>query len=251
MLISISGLYGSGGNEMGHELAKLLNYTVHDSDLMGKVAEASGLDMRRSTFSFYDENDEAIDEKLSSPYTNAILSVQMDVLPIGMTEREQQEAERESKRSGLLEKYMDSMPINQREGTPIRQKDEIDRLRFAQAKVLLDAAEPGNSIFFGRCSSYILAGREDALRIFTYASMDSCCRRISKAYKLEDAAQTEEFVKRTNRRRAYYFETFTGLKWDALENYDYCINTDFLGLGETVQFVKQLVEAREKKIQAG
>jgi len=241
MLISINGLYGSGGNELGFALGEKFGYPVYDGELTAKAVANSNIDMIHSTFAFYDETDKGIDKMISDPYTNALLSLQMDVLPIGNEAREKRT---EHRHSGLLSFFMDSMPVNQREGTPIRQKDDIDRLKFAQAKVILDAAEKGNGIFLGRCSSYILGGRPDTLRIFTCASLDSCRERIAGKYKITDVKKANELIKQTNRRRSYYFETFTGQKWDDLENYDLCINTDYLGFDKTLELLCDIVKSK-------
>lgn len=245
MLITISGLYGSGGQEIAEALAQHLGYTLHGKELMEKATANSGVDLRRSTLDFYDETDETIDARVSDPFNNALLSLQLDVLPIGRTDKEQV-SHTINTNSGLLSSYMDTLPISRREPAPVSQKIDIDRLKFAQAKTILDAAESGNGIFTGRCASYVLSGRNDVLRIFTTASLDSCRERIAQVYGLEAKSELDSFIQKTNLRRAYYYEAFTGAKWDAPENYDYCINTDCLGFDKTLELVKALIELKSK-----
>ncbi len=245
MLITISGLYGSGGNELGMDLGKELGYEIYDGKLIEKAVEHSGLDMRRSTLSFYDESDAAIDEKIGDPYSNALLKLQMDVLPIGSASRSEATGRKES---GLLSAFLNSAPVNQREGTLVRQKQDIDALRFAQAKLILEAADKGNGIFLGRCAGYILKNRKDSLNIFTCASIESCRKRIAELYGIEDEEKIDNLCRTTNRRRAYYYETFTDQKWDDIENYDMCINTDYLGYDGTFRLIKQLVELKSAQL---
>ena len=243
MLITISGLYGSGGNELGEDLAKDLGYELYDGKLIEKAVEDSGIDMLNSTLSFYDEQDSGIDENFRDPYSSALLKLQMDVLPIGREEP----GFMEHKHSGLLSSFLDSAPVNHREGNLIRRKDDIDTLRFAQAKVILDAAEKGNGIFLGRCSSYVLRGRKDTLNVFTCASIDSCRTRIREKYGIEgEDDRIDALCKTTNRRRAYYYETFTSQKWDDLENYDVCIDTDYLGYDGTLELLKHLIKIKSE-----
>ena len=242
MLISINGYYGSGGNELGKALAEALGYTVYDNDLMEKAVEKSGIDMQRSTLAFYDEDDENIDRKIGGGYQNALLSLQMDVLPIAHAESMYDLPPREN---DLLSLYMDTVPVNYHTFRPINRRDEIDRLKAAQISALLEAADTGNAVFFGRCSSYILNGRADALRIFVTASLDSCCKRIGALYDISDREQLEEFVKKTNNRRAYYFETFTDMTWDDAQNYDLCINTDYLGFEGTLELLKKIIADKQ------
>ena len=245
MLISINGYYGSGGNELGKALAKDLGYTVYDNDLMEKAVAKSGIDMQRSTLAFYDEDDARIDEKIGGSYKNAVLSLQMDVLPIAQADRVGELPPREN---DLLSLYMDTVPVNYHTFRPISRRDEIDRLKSAQISALLEAADKGDAVFFGRCSSYILNGRADALRIFVTASLESCCKRIGALYGITDQKQLEEFVKKTNNRRAYYFETFTKMTWDDAQNYDLCINTDYLGFDGTLTLLKKIISEKQSAL---
>lgn len=245
MLISISGFYGSGGNELGFALGQKLNYPVYDGELMAKAVEASGIDMRRSTLAFYDETDENIDKNFSTPFSSALLKLQLDVLPIGRNENAVQTVE--NRDSGLLSRFLDTVPTNVREGSPIRQKNEIEHLKQMQTKVILEAAEIGDGIFLGRCSSQILRGRPDTLRIFATASIASCRERIANKFSITNDAKLEKFIKRTNRRRAYFFETFTGLMWDDSENYDLCINTDYLGFDGSMALIENVLKLKQGK----
>lgn len=245
MHITISGLYGSGGQEIAEALAKELGYTLHGKDLVEKATADSGIDLHRSTLDFYDETDESIDQRVE-PFKHAMLALELDVLPISRTDRKQV-SHTENRNSGLLASYMDTLPVNRREPAPaLSLKADIDRLKAAKAKVVTDAAEAGNSIFTGRCASYVLAGRDDVLRIFTTASLASCRDRISKLYGLEVIPELDSFIKKTNQRRAYFYEAFTGEKWDDPENYDYCINTDCLGLEKSLELVKTIIELKTK-----
>ncbi len=240
MLISINGLYGSGGNELGWALSKKLGWSVHDGELIQKAVADSGVDLREATLAFYDE-DGSRPEK--TPYAGAVLSLELDVLPIARAEEEEK---KENYHSGLLAMFMDTTSMNNREGIPaVRRKEDIDSLRASQTKAVLQASQTGDGIFFGRCSSYILRDRRDALRIFTCASLDSCVRRITEKYALPSRAEAEKLVKETNRRRAYYYEAFTGLTWDDPENYDFCLNTDYLGFDGTLELIEKLIEKKQ------
>jgi cytidylate kinase len=141
---------------------------------------------------------------------------------------------------------MDTTSVNNLEGIPaVREKSDIEQLRAAQTRAVLEASKTGNGIFFGRCSSYILRERNDALRLFITASLDSCAKRIAGKYGIRDGAEANKLVKETNRRRAYYYEAFTGLTWDDPENYDFCLNTDYLGFDGTLELIEKLIEKKQ------
>ena len=240
MLISINGLYGSGGNELGWALSEKLGWPVHDGELIQKAVEDSGVDLRKATLAFYDEDGKHPEQR---PYGSAVLSLELDVLPIA---RDEEEEKKENYHSGLLAAFMDTTSVNNREGVPaVRRKDDIERLRASQTRAVLEASAPGNGIFFGRCSSFILRERPDAMRIFVCASLATCAGRIAGKYGIKNRDEAEKLVKETNRRRAYYYEAFTGLTWDDPENYDFCLNTDYLGFDGTLELILKLIEKKQ------
>jgi cytidylate kinase len=239
MLISINGLYGSGGNALGWALAEKLGWPVHDDELIRQAVADSGVDLREATLAFYDEDAIGAEKR---PYGSAVLSLELDVLPIA---RDEDTPKKENYQSGLLAAFMDTTSVNNREGIPaVREKADIDSLRASQTAAVLRASGSGDGIFFGRCSSYILRDRPDALRLFVCASLDSCAARLIRKHSLGSVAQAEKLAKETNRRRAYYYEAFTGLTWDDPENYDFCLNTDYLGFDGTLALLRELIERR-------
>ncbi len=240
MLISINGLYGSGGNALGWALSEKLGWPVHDDELIRQAVADSGVDLREATLAFYDEDERGAEKR---PYASAVLSLELDVLPIA---RDEDTPKKENYQSGLLAAFMDTTSVNNREGIPaVREKADIDSLRASQTAAVLRASESGDGIFFGRCSSYILRDRPDALRLFITASLDSCAATLIRQHKLGSVAQAEKLAKETNRRRAYYYEAFTGLTWDDPENYDFCLNTDYLGFDGTLELILTLIERKQ------
>ena len=240
MLISINGLYGSGGNELGWALAEKLGWPVHDNELIRQAVADSGVDLREATLAFYDEDEQGAEKR---PYGSAVLSLELDVLPIA---RDEDTPKKENYQSGLLAAFMDTTSVNNREGIPsVREKADVESLRKSQTAAVLKASESGDGIFFGRCSSYILRERDDALRLFISASLDSCAKRIAGKYGIRDSAEAKKLVKETNRRRAYYYEAFTGQTWDDPENYDFCLNTDYLGFDGTLELILKLIEKKQ------
>ncbi len=240
MLISINGLYGSGGNELGWALSEKTGWPVHDNELIRQAVADSGVDLRRATLAFYDEDEGHPEDR---PYGSAVLSLELDVLPIA---RDEEQEKKENYQSGLLAAFMDTTSMNNREGIPaVRDKADIEELRNSQTAAVLKASAGGNGIFFGRCSSFILRDRADALRIFVSAGLASCAGRIAAKYGIKSIAEAEKLVKETNRRRAYYYEAFTGLTWDDPENYDFCLNTDYLGFDGTLELILALIEKKQ------
>lgn len=68
--------------------------------------------------------------------------------------------------------------------------------------------------------------------------------QVTTSLLMKDRAQAEKLVKETNRRRAYYYEAFTHQTWDDPENYDFCLNTDYLGFEGSVALIAELLEKK-------
>ncbi len=101
-----------------------------------------------------------------------------------------------------------------------------------------------NCIFLGRCASHILRDRTDRISIFTHASLETCRKRIGKSFDMSDES-IDALIQQTNHRRALYYSTFTGEKWDDVTHYDYCINVDALGYEATLELLQKLVELKQ------
>lgn len=103
------------------------------------------------------------------------------------------------------------------------------------------ASEP--CIIVGRCADDILSDRP-ILRVFVYASMESRIKRIGSLYDLgEKAAAT--LIKKTDKKRANYYNFYTSKTWGDAQNYDLCINSDALGIEGTAQTVCAFARACE------
>lgn len=77
----------------------------------------------------------------------------------------------------------------------------------------------------GRCANYILKDLDNVLRLYVYAPFDYC---VARARELNPALSVEEvrkLVRRTDKRRADYYQYFTGKNWRDVEYYDLCLNS--------------------------
>lgn len=96
-----------------------------------------------------------------------------------------------------------------------------------QCNILREMAEKSDCVIVGRCADYILQEREP-FRIYVYADMPSKVKRCrEKNYEKEELTdrELEKRINAVNRRRAEYYEYYTGQKWGDRIHYDLCINT--------------------------
>ncbi|HPF53784.1 MAG TPA: cytidylate kinase-like family protein [Eubacteriales bacterium] len=96
-----------------------------------------------------------------------------------------------------------------------------------QHKIITEMAQKSDCVIVGRCADYILRDM-NPLRLFVYASTESkiarCRGRESDREHLTEKALRSQ-MNTIDKRRAGYYQFFTGNKWGDMQNYDLCINT--------------------------
>ncbi len=103
------------------------------------------------------------------------------------------------------------------------------------------AGEP--CVIVGRCADDILSDRA-IIRVFVYADMNSRVERICKLYDLNEKAATT-LIKKTDKKRANYYNFYTSKTWGDAQNYDICLNSDALGIDGTADVIKEFALACE------
>ena len=105
--------------------------------------------------------------------------------------------------------------------------DQSQTIFREQCTILREIAAKSDCVIVGRCADYILQD-EEPFRIFVYAYMPSKVKRCrEKNYEKEELTdrELERRIAAVNRRRAEYYEYYTGQKWGDRIHYDLCINT--------------------------
>ncbi|MFZ0473470.1 MAG: cytidylate kinase family protein, partial [Bacteroidales bacterium] len=73
--------------------------------------------------------------------------------------------------------------------------------------------------------------------------MSDRIRRVVAVHNI-DESKAEEFIQKMDRKRAEYYNYFSGRIWGAAQSYDMCINSSFLGIDETVEVIRRFAEKR-------
>ena len=122
---------------------------------------------------------------------------------------------------------------------PLNQK-----IFLAQFDTIRSLAEKGPCVIVGRCADYVLRNRENVVNFFITANMAHKRRRILERYDIEKS-KVEDFIRKTDKRRANYYNYYTDMKWGEARNYDLCINSSKTGTDGAVSILKAYVEAVE------
>ncbi len=118
-----------------------------------------------------------------------------------------------------------------------------DNLFNYQAKVLKELAEKESFVVVGRCADYILKDCENVIRLFVYAPLKHCVDIVEGMSDMS-RKEIEQFIIRTDRHRAQYYQYYTGNVWNDARNYDLCINTEELSFEKAVEIVKEYKKIR-------
>lgn len=100
--------------------------------------------------------------------------------------------------------------------------DSESIMKFTQ-RVVLHAAEKGNSVIVGRGSQHFLKDRPDTLRIFLYASREDKIRRVMARGKSEKDAI--ERVDSVDQERSDFIQKYFNVEWPNRAIYHAMINT--------------------------
>ena len=99
-------------------------------------------------------------------------------------------------------------------------------------------------VIVGRCADYVLQDDPKRISVFITGNMFEKKRRIAERYDIEKP-RIEEFIRKTDKRRANYYEYYTDLKWSAASNYDLTVNSSVIGIEGAVKLISEFVAMKE------
>ncbi len=103
-----------------------------------------------------------------------------------------------------------------------------DKLFLVQSDIIREAAEKGSAVIVGRCADYILREHKNLLSIFLYADAEYRVKNVAERGNIT-LAEAQALVNKTDRRRANYYNFYTGRRWGELANYDLSVCTNKIG----------------------
>ena len=112
-----------------------------------------------------------------------------------------------------------------------------DKLFILQSEVIKEYAKQGSCVIIGRCSDYVLRDEKDVFKIFIYGDLEHRKERVHERHPEIKTSQLVDVINKTDRRRASYYNFYTGNKWGKYDNYDMAINSSNLGIEGTAQLI--------------
>lgn len=116
-----------------------------------------------------------------------------------------------------------------------------------QFEFLKERAKSGESfVVVGRCSETILKEYEGLISIFITGNMDAKVERIMELYNKTEQ-EAVDFIHLKDKKRKEYHNSFCKNKWGDSRYYDLTLNSNKLGIDQSIQFLIQYIDARMKQ----
>ncbi len=117
-----------------------------------------------------------------------------------------------------------------------------DRLFVFQSNTIREMAEKQSCIFIGRCADYVLRGRRDMLSVFVHAPMEQRIAYVQRMREGLSADAARSLIKKSDRKRANYYNFYADSDWGAADTYDIAINSGMLGIEKSVDVLAGICE---------
>ena len=107
----------------------------------------------------------------------------------------------------------------------LRGKPTSEVLFALQSHEIRRIAKSEECVFVGRCADYVLRGQDvRLLRVFVSAPEEyRIARKMAQESLTRD--QAVRLIRKMDKQRRKYYESYTGRSWGAADNYDLCIDT--------------------------
>ena len=205
MIITIGREFGSGGKEIGLKLAEKLQIKCYDSELLALVAKESG----------YCE--EVLQKNDEQPTNSFMYSLVMDTYSM----------------SGYTSAPFVDMPLNH-------------KIFLAQFDAIKNLANKESCVIVGRCADYALAGNPNCFNVFIHAPIEFRIERVKAQNEKEfrDDNKITDFINKTDKKRANYYNYYSGKKWGDSRSYHLTIDSSIMGIDKTVDLILEYAKIR-------
>ncbi len=116
----------------------------------------------------------------------------------------------------------------------------------AQFDAIRSLAEKSSCVIVGRCADYVLENHEGLVSIFVHADLNDRMERVAE-YDHITLPEAKNRITKSDKRRASYYNFYSGKKWGVAGTYDLCINTSTVGFDNAVELIADFVEMKQAK----
>lgn len=114
--------------------------------------------------------------------------------------------------------------------------NNADELFVKESTLIKELAKKESCVIIGRCADFILKDNKNVIKIFISNSMNSKIKRATKYYGMNKENAEKEITK-INKLRENHYKYYTENNWKDPSNYDICINSDSIGIENSVNII--------------
>lgn len=127
--------------------------------------------------------------------------------------------------------------------SPFNEMPMNDKLFLIQSNIIKKLAEGGSCVIVGRCADYILQDDPSAVTVFIHSNEQTRLDRIIQSYGIP-AKDARDIMTKTDKRRAAYYNYYSGEKWGRADNYDLSVNSGTVGIEGAVDLIIKFAELK-------
>ena len=173
-------------------------------------------------------------------YENRILTLASQMS--GLDEKLFQEVNEKVRSNGGFSSFLKGLP---RAKSYISRNEKFvsdDKLFEYQKQIIENLADTESCVIVGKCADYILRGRPNIVSIYIEAPRDFCVKRTMEHMGVTEDAAT---IVHTDKFRADYYKYYThGNYWTNPVNYDLTINSEKVGIEDSVKLIKDYMKIK-------
>jgi len=118
-----------------------------------------------------------------------------------------------------------------------------DKLFIIQSNMIRKLAAAGSCVIVGRCADYILRDDPNTVPVFIHSGEKERLDRVIHTYGIQEKDARDVMVK-TDKKRAAYYNYYSGEKWGRADNYDLSIDSGAVGIGGAVEIIIKFAELK-------
>ena len=111
-----------------------------------------------------------------------------------------------------------------------------DELFVKESEMIKKIADTESCVIVGRCADFILKDNKNVLKVFINSDMNDKIKRATEIYGM-DTEKAEKEITRINKLRGNHYKYYTENEWNDPSNYDICINSDAIGIENSVELI--------------
>lgn len=196
-VVCVSHTTGSGGDEVGKQVAERLGYLYVDEDIVARAAAAGGL-----------EPGEIADEERRKSYAGRLLDT-------------------------LAQGGGDGWTLATTAAVEVARPEDV---RALIRETVAQTAAHGNVVIVAHAASHALDPGPHMLRVLVTASPTTRQKRVATAEQL-DEARAGRTIKDSDAGRRDYLKRFYAVDSEAPTDYDLVVNTDLLSTEQAAEIV--------------